>query len=126
MRFSQYAGCPVNAGPLKARPLAAANALVLALAFTGDAQAQDKPRNYPTKPIRVITGIAPGGGLDNMARLAAQKISERWGQSVIVDNRPGGGTVIAMDIVANANPDGYTLLAASETLMMNEIGRAHV
>ena len=89
------------------------------------ASAQDKlpdyATKYPTKPIRVVTGIAPGGGLDNMARLAGQKISERWGQSVIVDNRPGGGTVVAMDMVAHAAPDGYTLLAASETLMMNGV-----
>jgi tripartite-type tricarboxylate transporter receptor subunit TctC len=121
MRFSTSAGYTENAGPLKAWMHTSVNTLVLALACTCGAQAQDKPPNYPTKPIRVITGIAPGGGLDNMARLAAQKISERWGQSVIVDNRPGGGTVIAMDIVANANPDGYTLLAASETLMMNGV-----
>ena len=72
------------------------------------AHTQEKLPNYPIKPIRVVTGIAPGGGLDNMARLAGQKISERWGQSVIVDNRPGGGTVVAMDMVAHAAPDGYT------------------
>ena len=85
------------------------------------ALAQDKPPDYPKKPIRVIVGIAPGGGLDNMVRLGAQKLVERWGQSVIVDNRPGGGTVIAMEMVAQAVPDGYTLLGASETLMMNGI-----
>ena len=83
--------------------------------------AQDKLPDYPKKPIRIIIGIAPGGGLDNMTRLGAQKLVERWGQSVIVDNRPGGGTVIAMDLVAQAVPDGYTLLGASETLMMNGI-----
>jgi tripartite-type tricarboxylate transporter receptor subunit TctC len=54
-----------------------------------------------------------------MTRLAAQKLTERWGQSVIVDNRPGGGTVIAMEMVVKAPPDGYTLLAASDTLMLN-------
>lgn len=83
--------------------------------------AQDKLPDYPKKPIRVIVGIAPGGGLDNMVRLGAQKLVERWGQSVIVDNRPGGGTVIAMDLVSQAVPDGYTLLGASETLMMNGV-----
>jgi tripartite-type tricarboxylate transporter receptor subunit TctC len=89
------------------------------------AHAQDRPADYPRKPIRIVVGIAPGSGLDYMSRLAAQKITERWGQSVIVDNRPGGGTVIAMDTVAQAPPDGYTLLGASESLIMNGVfGRA--
>ena len=84
-------------------------------------RAQDKPADYPRKPIRVVVGIAPGGGLDTMTRLGAQKLTERWGQSVIVDNRPGGGTIIGMDIVAQAVPDGYTLLGASDTLMLNGV-----
>jgi len=98
----------------------AALVLAIALAAAG-VHAQDKPPGYPTKPIRVIVGIAAAGGLDTMTRLAAQKLSERWGQPVIVDNRPGGGTVLAMDIVVKAQPDGYTLLAASDTLMMNGV-----
>jgi tripartite-type tricarboxylate transporter receptor subunit TctC len=85
------------------------------------AVAQDKPAGYPTRPIRIIVGIAAAGGLDTMTRLGAQKLSERWGQPVIVDNRPGGGTVLAMDMVVKAQPDGYTLLAASDTLMMNGV-----
>ena len=60
---------------------------------------------YPTKPVRIVVGIAPGGGLDTMTRLGAQKLSERWGQSVIVDNSPGGGTVVAMELVVKAPPD---------------------
>jgi tripartite-type tricarboxylate transporter receptor subunit TctC len=80
-----------------------------------------KPADFPRKPIRIVVGIAAGGGLDTMTRLGAQKLSERWGQSVIVDNRPGGGTVIGMDIVAQALPDGYTLLGASDTLMLNGV-----
>lgn len=56
-----------------------------------------------------------------MTRVGAQKLGERWNQSVIVDNRPGGGTVVAMDLVAQAPPDGYTLLGASETLMLNGV-----
>ena len=85
------------------------------------AHAQEKPGDYPKKPIRIVIGIAPGGGLDTMSRLGAQKLSERWGRSVIVDNRPGGGTVVGMDIVAQALPDGYTLLGASDTLMLNGV-----
>ena len=95
--------------------------IALAACFAGAAQAQEKRPGYPTKPIRVIVGIAAAGGLDTMTRLAAQKLSERWGQPVIVDNRPGGGTVLAMDLVVKAQPDGYTLLAASDTLMMNGV-----
>jgi len=56
-----------------------------------------------------------------MTRLGAQKLNDRWGQPVIVDNRPGGGTVLGMDLVAQAQPDGYTLLGASDTLMLNGV-----
>ena len=93
---------------------------LLACAATA-ASPQEKPGYYPKKPIRIVVGIAPGGGLDTMSRLGAQKLSERWNQPVVVDNRPGGGTVIGMDVVAQAQPDGYTLLGASETLMLNGV-----
>jgi len=83
--------------------------------------AQQRSTEYPTRPIRVIIGIAPGGGLDMMTRVATQKLSERLGQTAVVDNRPGGGTVLATDLVQQAAPDGYTLLCASETLMLNGI-----
>ena len=85
------------------------------------AWAQEKPADFPRKPVRVVIGIAAGGGLDTMTRLGALKLSEHWGKSVIVDNRPGGGTVLGMDIVAHAAPDGYTLLGASDTLMLNGV-----
>ena len=96
-------------------------ALLAAAGAVSVARAQDKPADYPRKPIRIVIGIAPAGGLDMMTRLGAQKLSERWGQSVIVDNRPGGGTVVAMDLVVKAPPDGYTLLGASDTLMLNGV-----
>ena len=95
--------------------------LAVLVAACALAHAQDKPADYPRKPIRIVVGIAPSGGLDLMCRLGAQKLSERWGQSVVVDNRPGGGTIIGMDLVAQAPPDGYTLLGASETLMLNGV-----
>jgi tripartite-type tricarboxylate transporter receptor subunit TctC len=66
--------------------------------------------DYPTKPIRMIVGFAPGGGTDTTARPIAQKLSEALGQQVIVDNRPGAAGNIATEIVARANPDGYTIL----------------
>jgi tripartite-type tricarboxylate transporter receptor subunit TctC len=69
--------------------------------------------SYPTKPIRVLVGFSPGGGTDVAIRIVGKKLSEMWNQQVVVDNRAGAGGLIAFDIVAKANPDGYTLLAAS-------------
>jgi tripartite-type tricarboxylate transporter receptor subunit TctC len=93
-------------------------ALAVPVCIATAVHAQDKPPDYPKKSVRIVIGIAPGGGLDSVTRLTAQKLSERWNQSVVVDNRPGGGSVIGMDIVAQALPDGYTLLGASDTLML--------
>ena len=68
---------------------------------------------YPSKPIRMIIALAPGGGVDTTGRFIAQKLSEAWGQSVVADNRPGAGGSIAAETVALAPPDGYTLLMTS-------------
>jgi len=65
---------------------------------------------WPSKPIRLVNPYTPGGAVDTVARTLAQQMSETWGQPVIVDNRPGAGTTIGMDIVAQAVGDGYTLL----------------
>ena len=73
----------------------------------GFAQPQQK---FPTKPIRLVVGLAPGGTLDTLARITGQKMTENWGQPVVVENRPGGSTIISASIVAKAPPDGYTLL----------------
>ncbi|MES2563974.1 MAG: tripartite tricarboxylate transporter substrate binding protein [Pseudomonadota bacterium] len=72
---------------------------------------------YPTKAIRFIVPYPPGGSTDPMARLAATKLSERWGQSIVVDNRPGGNTIIGTEAVAKAPRDGYTILLASAALL---------
>ena len=64
---------------------------------------------YPNKPVRIIVPFPPGGSTDPMARMVAAKLTERWGQSVIVDNRPGGNTIIGTDALAKATPDGYTI-----------------
>ncbi|MDB5928166.1 MAG: transporter substrate-binding protein, partial [Betaproteobacteria bacterium] len=66
--------------------------------------------SYPSKPIRLVAPFAPGGGTDVVSRLVSQKLTEAWGQQVIIDNRPGAGTMIGTEIVAKAPPDGYTLL----------------
>jgi tripartite-type tricarboxylate transporter receptor subunit TctC len=69
--------------------------------------------DYPTKPVRLIVGVAAGGANDTVARLLAQALSERLGQPVIVENRPGAGGEVGLEAVANAPPDGYTLLFAT-------------
>ena len=68
---------------------------------------------YPTKPIRLIVPYPPGGGNDTLARLFGVKLTEAWGQQVVVDNRPGAGTIIGTQLAARAIPDGYTLLLSS-------------
>ena len=73
------------------------------------AEAAQSP-TYPSRPIRVIITVAPGGGADITARVIAQKLTDAWGQQAIVDNRPGGNGVVGMEIAANANPDGHTLV----------------
>jgi tripartite-type tricarboxylate transporter receptor subunit TctC len=87
--------------------LAAGAAALPALSRVARAQA------YPSRPIRMLVGFAAGGGTDLMARLIQQSMSEKLGQQLVVENRPGAGTNIATEAVVHAAPDGYTLLAAS-------------
>ena len=74
---------------------------------------------YPAKPIRIVVPFAPGGPNDILARTVGQKMSETWGQQVIVDNRPGGGTVIGTQFVAKAPADGYTMLMVATSMAVN-------
>src|SRR3954468_11816416 len=85
--------------------------LAVCAACTVPAQAQKPPLpgNYPVKPIRLLVGFPPGGGNDGMARLVAQKLGERWGTQVVVENRPGGNGIVLMQLLASAPPDGYTI-----------------
>jgi tripartite-type tricarboxylate transporter receptor subunit TctC len=99
--------------------LSCAAGAVLVL-FAGDAlaQASGAPA-YPSKPVRILVGFAPGGGIDIVARIYAQRLTDAVGQSFIVDNRPGAGGTIATDMLAKAPPDGYTLIMVSVTHSIN-------
>ena len=88
-----------------------------ALLVSAVAQAQD----FPMKPVRIIVPSSPGGGTDILARPLAAKLTERWGQQVLVDNRPGAGQMIGIALVAKAPPDGYTLVMASTPLAINTV-----
>jgi tripartite-type tricarboxylate transporter receptor subunit TctC len=89
---------------------------VAALALAAQALASDP---YPTRPVRVIVPFPPGGATDSIVRIVAQKLSERFSQQFVVENKPGGGTVIASDFAAKAAPDGYTLLVVTAAFAVN-------
>jgi tripartite-type tricarboxylate transporter receptor subunit TctC len=76
-------------------------------------------QNYPSQPIRAVVGYAAGGGADGMIRMISNELAEALGQPVIIDNRPGGGTVIATKIVADSKPDGYTIYVADPAIYFN-------
>jgi tripartite-type tricarboxylate transporter receptor subunit TctC len=75
--------------------------------------------DYPVRPIRVVVPYPPGAFNDQLARIFAQRLQQSWGQPMVVDNRPGGGSVIGTDLVAKAAPDGYTLLINSFAFAVN-------
>lgn len=79
---------------------------------------------WPDHPIRIVVPVAPGGGNDIVARMLAKKLSETWGQPVVVDNRPGASTAIGSEIVARAAPDGYTIMLCSVSFAVNAAARA--
>ena len=85
--------------------------MIFCAVWTSAASAQSTSRAYPYKPIRWVTG----GGPDAMARILGQKITEAWGQQVVVEERGGGGGMLSAEIVSRATPDGYTLLLATGT-----------
>ncbi|TMH29750.1 MAG: tripartite tricarboxylate transporter substrate binding protein [Betaproteobacteria bacterium] len=91
-------------------------ALGVAIALHGAAQAQE----YPSRPVKIIVPFAPGGSADVYARFIGQRLQDALGQSFVVDNRPGAGSIIGSDAVAKSAPDGYTLLLMSNTHTVNE------
>lgn len=83
---------------------------ILLIATALAASSTSVAQSYPTKPIRIVVVSTPGGSVDTLARTVGPKLAERWGQQVLVDNRPGAGGAIAAEIVAKSPPDGYTLI----------------
>src|ERR1700754_4114770 len=92
---------------------------LIAMAAMTSASAQEDPTKYPSKPIHIIVGFAAGGGNDIIARVFGQKLSESLGQPVIVENKPGGGAIVATEFVAKSPPDGYTLLMSASGISIN-------
>lgn len=94
-------------------------AIALGMAVAAPPSLALTQQKFPTKPVRFIVGLAPGGAQDVTARAIAQKLSETWGRQVIVDNRPGATGAIALDLTAKAAPDGYTICLISAGAALN-------
>ena len=97
--------------------LVALGLTALTAASPGSARAEEDPAKYPTRAIHIVVGFTPGGGNDLIARIVGQKLSEGLGQPVIIDNKPGGGAIVATEYVAKSPPDGYTLLVGASGAM---------
>jgi tripartite-type tricarboxylate transporter receptor subunit TctC len=93
-------------------------AIVFSMAVASPGLAAEAER-YPVKPIRIVVPFTPGGSNDLLGRVIAQKFTEAWGQPAIIDNRPGGGSTIGIEVVVRAAPDGYTLLTTSGGIAIN-------
>jgi tripartite-type tricarboxylate transporter receptor subunit TctC len=102
---------PAAAAALAARP---------ADAWTGSARAQATPAAWPEHPVRIIVPVAAGGSQDIVARLLARHLADALGQNVVVENQPGAGSNIGYEHAARSRPDGYTLLAGSDSLSINK------
>ena len=108
---------------LKPVARAALAACALGAVFRMDAVcAADLAPGYPARNVRMVIPFVPGGSSDVIGRMVAQKLTEAWGQQVIVDNRGGGGTVIGTEIVAKATPDGHTILLSTPSFTVNATG----
>jgi len=98
---------------MPSRSLRGIAALMSVLALpVGQAQAQ----SWPNRPIRMVVAVAPGGSTDVIARIVGTRLGERIGQPVVVDNRPGGSSVIGVEMVVRSQPDGHTLLMGAGSL----------
>ena len=97
----------------------AAALIAFAIGTVTPACAQDvEAANYPNRPIHIIVPFPPGGPTDILSRIVAKEMTASWGQTVVIENRPGADTTIGAEVVAKADPDGYTLLAAMDSTMV--------
>ena len=103
----------------RAAPDRARNLLVFGLCLLLHPASGALAQAFPAKTVRIVVPFSAGGGTDVIGRVIAQKLSEGWGQQVIVDNRAGGGSVIGTDLVARSAPDGYTLLLTAPPFTTN-------
>jgi tripartite-type tricarboxylate transporter receptor subunit TctC len=112
---------PMTRGAMFRRRLVVGGVAFALLGFSAcPSQAQDLAENYPSQPIRIIIPAAPGGTLDVIARLVGQKLTERLGQPVVIENKAGGNTIIGTEFVAKGPTDGYTILcAAAASIVIN-------
>lgn len=101
--------------PKPARLAASAAVLGALTLFTANATAQ----SFPTKPVRIISPYAPGGSTSIVARIVAAKMTESWGHQVLIDNRPGAGTMIGTEAMVRSPADGHTLLMVTSTITLN-------
>jgi tripartite-type tricarboxylate transporter receptor subunit TctC len=111
--MSAVTACACNAGPLRVAGSIALAALAYIVAMPVQAQAPSQSQSaqaYPSRPVRMLVPFAPGGTTDILGRVVANHMGQSWGQTVIVDNRPGANGIIASEMTAKANPDGYTLM----------------
>lgn len=105
-------------------PPVAAACLMLAALLPLPAQAQKPsglPGGYPAKPIRILIGLAAGGGVDTVVRAMSAKLVERWGTGIVVENRPSAGGIVAMDALNQSPPDGYTWLSSGTQLELGVV-----
>ena len=101
------------------RTIAAVALIALAIGATAPARAQDlDAANYPNRPIHIIVPFPAGGPTDILSRIVGREMTASWGQTVVIENRPGADTAIGAEVVAKADPDGYTLLAAMDSTMV--------
>lgn len=110
---SRQGGALQEGAAFKRRPIVSIGFLALLAYATSGAYAQENPASYPSQPIRIVIPAGAGGTLDVIARVVGQKLSERLGQPVVIENKPGANTIIGTEFVAKAPPDGYTILCAA-------------
>ena len=100
--------------------------LVLTTGVAPQVWSQTAAPRYPERSVRIVVGYSPGTTSDVFARMVAQKLSERWGQSVVVENRDGAAGSIGADVVAKSAPDGYTLMLTSNAFTLGKALRAQL